>query len=374
MLSTDARIFESGSTVSKRMVEYGDLFNELHVVVYTEQWFRKKKLSGNVFIYPTNTQFKLFYFWGAYGICEKILKSDKNFVVTSQDAMTNILALLLRLQFKFFFQVQIHTDFLSPYFRKESLKNFIRYVGYCLSVRYADCIRVVSKRAKDSLVSKFHTPYSKIKVLPIFVDIEKIKNTSITVDLHKKYPQFDFIVLMVSRLTREKNIHLAIQALKDVVIQYPKTGLVIFGDGPKKKKLELQAISYKLQANIVFEGWVDDVISYYKTADIYLLTSNYEGYGMALIEAAASGCPIVTTDVGVVGDILMNNESVLVCGSEDISCLVRNIVALEKSKELREQLARSASRAVIRRAISKQEYLQQFITSLQSCLSKNKKK
>ena len=61
--------------------------------------------------------------------------------------------------------------------------------------------------------------------------------------------------------------------------------LLIVGDGSELTKLK--AISHKLKANVIFSPWADDLPSYYKTADLFLLTSNYEGYGRTVVEATA---------------------------------------------------------------------------------------
>ena len=179
------------------------------------------------------------------------------------------------------------------------MSNRVRVVIAKFLLPKADCVRVVSKRIADSL--KTIVSDSKIHILPIFVDIEKIKNTVISVDLHKKYPQFESIVLMVSRLEREKNIPLAIFAMKDVVKKYPKTGLVIVGDGSERKALESKVKSLKLKDIVIFDGWKskETIYSYYKTADLFLITSDYEGYGMTIIEALTSGLSVLSTDVGV---------------------------------------------------------------------------
>jgi len=99
---------------------------------------------------------------------------------------------------------------------------------------------------------------------------------------------------MVSRLEKEKNIPLAISAMKDMTKKYPKIGLVIVGSGSEKKNL-------KLNNNVVLDGWRDKetIYSYYKSADLLLVTSDYEGYGLTIIEALASGLPVLSTDVGI---------------------------------------------------------------------------
>lgn len=302
MLSIDRKIFEEKSDVRNRMIEYGRLFDELHIVVYTHKGFSNSKIAPNVFLYPTNTIFKLSYFSNAYKICKKIIEKYSIEIITSQDALTNIVAVKLKRKFKNIkLQVQIHTDFLSKRFKKESLKNLFRHSGYVKGVKNADCIRVVSNRIKDSIISKFQIPNSKFYLLPIFVDIEKIKNSIVAVDLHKKYPQFEKIILMVSRFEKEKNIPLAISSMKDVVKKYPKMGLVLVGDGSEREALKSQVESKKLEDTVVFDDWQskETIYSYYKTADLFLATSDYEGYGLTIIEALAAGLPVLSTNVGI---------------------------------------------------------------------------
>jgi glycosyltransferase involved in cell wall biosynthesis len=214
-----------------------------------------------------------------------------------------MLAWLLRFQFRnVCFEAQLHTDCFSPYFRSESFKNYLRYLSYRFTLRCADRVRVVSPRLKEGLLG-WGVSAEKIYVLPIFVDVEKIKNTPATFDLHQKYPQFEKIILMVSRLSREKNIALALEALAEVLKTRPKVGLIIVGDGPERAKLELQTTDYRLRTNVIFEGWQSDTISYYKTADVFLNTSFYEGYGMSIIEAIYAGAYVISTDVGIVPEI-----------------------------------------------------------------------
>lgn len=368
MISTDSKILEEGSAVRARMVEYGTICEELHIITVKHEarntkYETKIKISENVFAYPAVASNKIFALWKA--ICIGIspfpisynLKT-KSLVVTAQDPFeTGLAAWYISRRIGAKLELQIHTDFLSPYFGRESFINKIRVFIAKLILPRADGIRVVSRRISDSL----KTENSKLKtvpvVLPIFVDIEKIKNSVVNSDLHKKYPQFDFIVLMASRLTKEKNIGLAIEAMKEVASKYPKTGLIIVGSGSEEKNLKLKTENLKLSDSIVFEPWSDNPISYMKTADCFLLTSNYEGFGLSLVEASASGCPIITTDVGIVGGVLRDKEEVLVCSVGDISSVSKNLLLFIINAELRKDLASRAQKAVECFNITKSEYL-----------------
>ncbi len=295
MFSTDKKIFEPSSAVKSRMLGYASQADELFIIVLGISKDLQTDTDGRLKILGL-TRFNAF-FWQSIG------KFD---LVTSQDPFENgFIAWRLTRRLKAKLELQIHTDIGSFYFQHESFKNRFRYFLAKLLLPKADKIRVVSQRIKNYLVSNLEISETKIYVKPIFVDIEKIKKVPITVDLHKKYSQFGQIILMASRLTKEKNIGLAIKAMCEIVKQKPKTGLIIVGSGPEEGRLKLLASSFQLLDNIIFEKWVaqETLVSYYKSCDLFLLTSLYEGYGLTLVEAQASGCKIVSTDVGVAKEI-----------------------------------------------------------------------
>ena len=203
-------------------------------------------------------------------------------------------------------EIQIHEDLGSPNYAY-NLTNKIRRI---LAQRYipkADKVRVVSERIKRYVVS-LRRDLKEIEVRPIAVDTERIKNAPILIDLHRKYRQFDKIVLMASRLEKEKNIELAIKSWPEVVKSFPKAGLIIVGSGSQIsniKSLTSYLLSLTSNNSIIIENRVDRdiLVSYYKTADVFLNTSLFEGYGMTLVEARAAGCRIISTDVGVAREV-----------------------------------------------------------------------
>ena len=182
--------------------------------------------------------------------------------------------------------------------------NFARWWLAKFLLPRADNIRVVSTRIKNFLQVRLKITENKIEVRPIKIDEKKILGAPILPenDLRKKYPQFDFIALMAGRLEPEKNVSLAIEVWREVVKKSSRAGLIIVGSGSLLNDLKLQATSYKLQANLIFEPWTENLSAYYKTANVLLNTSFYEGYGLAVAEARAAGLPVISTDVGAVRD------------------------------------------------------------------------
>ncbi len=369
MISTDRKIFEKDSPVALRQIELAKKWKEVHIIVFAgtcPEVESEMVLSENCWAYSTKSRSKWFYVLDAIRLGRFIISKRVITNITTQDPFfTANVGTSLKKQFpEKKLEIQVHTDVLSTNYTY-TIGNRIRKILALSYIPKADTIRTVSNRIKDSLIKKLGVSSSKIEVRPIPVEVDKIKNAPIIegADLHKKYPQFDKIVLMASRIEPEKNIGLAIKAWVEVLKVKPKTGLVIIGEGSEFVKLKKLAESvtldsrrslpstpigggndkergndrgyendtgnpttnYQLPTSIVFEPWVnlDTLYSYYKTADLFVLTSLFEGYGMTLVEAQASGCKIVSTDVGVareVGAVIAENNPTSVA-EKIISCL-----------------------------------------------------
>jgi len=313
MISMDAKILEEGSSVRERMIEYGNLFAELHIVVFSTNTTAPSviQISTNVYAYPTRSISKLLYVTDGVRIGERILK-EKNFlknesVITTQDPFeTGIAGRLLSKKTGIPLHVQIHTDFQSPYFKKSAL-NKIRIALSKIVLPHARAIRVVSDRIKDTLPAEVK---ARVAVLPIFADVSAIHGAVLSIDLKKKYPAFEKVVLIASRLTKEKDIKTAFDAFALVLKTYPKTGLVIIGEGPEKTSLHHRVLQYGLEKVVVFEPWMDRaaVISCMKSCNVFLSSSLYEGYGLSMLEAHAAGAVLVATDAGI-APLLVSGEA-----------------------------------------------------------------
>lgn len=252
MLSRDHKILDGNSEVFSRMKEYAHLAEELYIVVFSKNIDSRAESRDcdNLHIYPAKSLLDM------YRIGKKIIHNSRfmihDSVITAQDPFeTGLVGYLLSRRKKIPLELQAHTDFLSPYFFRESLKNKIRVLLARFLIKRADRLRVVSERIKKSVVSQIGYPESRIELRPIFIDTEKITRSPIKTDLRKKYPNHDFIILMASRLTREKNIGLAIEVFAGIMNQ--ESGiknplLLIVGDGPERENLELRIKNYAVPA------------------------------------------------------------------------------------------------------------------------------
>ncbi|OGY64287.1 MAG: hypothetical protein A3I89_01190 [Candidatus Harrisonbacteria bacterium RIFCSPLOWO2_02_FULL_41_11] len=383
IIGTDDGIFKSNSAVRKRIVDYAAHFKSFYVISKTRDKVLSEDFESKAFFYPAYSSSFFSFIRSSYLLGSAILGKEGNWVISVENPFeTALVGWLLSRRYKFPLQIQVHTDIFSNYFWKESLKNKVRVLLAKFLLPRADGVRVVSERIKQSLITQLPnyqllplrgiSQRETIIVLPIFVDVKKIQSAPIKTDLHQKYPDYDFIILMASRLTREKNIGIAIEAMKEILKRKnlnPKPStlnplLLIVGDGPEGQKLESRIQNLELSTNIKIENWTDDLISYYKTADLFLLTSNYEGYGRTVVEAMSAGLPVVMTDVGIAGELLIDDLDgrVVPVGSE--KALAAAIMELKENFAKKEEFKQNNLK-LLEKWPTKQEYLEKYKRSLE---------
>ena len=164
--------------------------------------------------------------------------------------------------------------------------------------------------------------------------IEVVDNPVVTKKFyHNGYDNEYIMLVTVGRLSKEKNQGLLIQVLANLVKEYPKIKLRIIGDGKERETLRQKATDLNLQSNIEFTGNVPDVENYLCDADIFVLSSLYEGVPLSILEAMAAGLPIVSTDVGGVKDIVTDNG--ILVNSGDVDAMTQAILKLIRDRTLR---------------------------------------
>lgn len=361
MIGSDRNLFKEGSAVSERIKEYGMLVEELHIVVFSLKslGLKERQLSPKVWIYPTNSLSKWLYVHDAVRLGKRIVKEEKfvrgRSVITTQDPFESGLAgLKVKRKWRLPLEVQLHTDLFSPYFA--GFLNNVRKRIAKKVLRQANSIRVVSESLK--LKAESYQLKASITVLPIYVDKERIEGAPVAFDLRAKFG-WHFTILAVSRLAPEKDISTAIRALGLVRARFPNTGLVIVGSGPEEGKLKALAKSLGLENAISFEGWQEGLASYYKTANVFIQTSLFEGYGLSLVEAGLSGLPVVSTPVGLASE-LQDEKELYVCPPGNAEFFASAIIDLIENNQKRENLRVNMGHTLEQKLLSKEDYLREL--------------
>src|SRR5690242_14409708 len=159
------------------------------------------------------------------------------------------------------------------------------------------------------------------------------------------------LVLLVGRLVYEKGFHLALDALPGLIRRVGGVRFLVAGSGTAEAELKAQAERLGLMEHGTFLGWTgDDTLhSLYRIADLCLVPSLYEPFGLVALEAMASGCPTIVADTGGLREVVPPGRRVgLRFRARSTRSLERMAYQLLTSEELRERLVAEASEHVLR--------------------------
>lgn len=151
------------------------------------------------------------------------------------------------------------------------------------------------------------------------------------------------LLMSVGRLVTQKNTSLMIDAVKKIVetgIQNVK--LVIAGDGPLRPELQARIHKTQLHRHVQLLGVRSDIPDLLNAADLFMFSSEYEGMPGAVIEAMMSSLPIVSTNIPMIAEFLVDNEMALLYPVGDVDALAVKTRKLLTSSELRSQLVANA--------------------------------
>jgi len=290
---------------SRRQEAYAAAFGDLDIIGFSQIGDASPYSREGLSVYPTNSSSRFFYGIDALRIAKTLSRPD---VVSVQDPFeAGFVAWLIARRFRVPLHVQVHTDFLSPEYTKLSLLNRARVMIAGFILHRAARIRVVSPRVKES-IEKRYALRVPITVLPIFVNIEAMRVGLSDHALAARFSRFTSKFLVVARLEHEKNVLMALLAFANSAPR--DTCLVIVGSGNEREALENHANKLNVGDRVFFEG-EKDATPYYTLADLVLVSSLYEGYGIVIVEALAAGKPVLSTDVGIAreaGAILATEE------------------------------------------------------------------
>jgi glycosyltransferase involved in cell wall biosynthesis len=334
-------LFAEDDPERARLAACAEAVSSMHHIVFSRRTHRlaPARVRGTFFLYPTDSIAGPLMILDAIRIGLRILKEGKGngpWCITTQDPFAAGLAgYVLHLLSGHPFVVQEHGDFYAgPYWRRESLRNQAFSVLGRLILRRATRVRVVSLRLKEH-IRALGVPASRITVLPVYTDTRALREAQPREDLHATHRSASVIVLAVARLVPQKNLPLLIEAFAGLRIAQPDAMLVLVGAGPEESRLRSLIRDRGLEAAVDMRPWTSDVASLMKTADIYALSSNYEGWGRVLVEAKACGLPIVTTDVGCVGEVVRHGVEALIVPVADRVAFTNALAALASNEETR---------------------------------------
>jgi glycogen synthase len=215
----------------------------------------------------------------------------------------------------------------------------------------ADSVITCSHYMRGHAADIFDLDEARITVIPNGIDPRDLRPVDDLKSLRLKFAQpEEKLVLLVGRLVYEKGFQLALDALPEVIAKVPGVRFLVAGSGTHEGELKAQARRLGLEEHGVFLGWIgDDALhSLYRIADLCVVPSLYEPFGLVALEAMASGCACIVADTGGLREVVPAGERVgLRFNGGDAEHLGVMIERLLVDGELRDRLVAEAQEHVL---------------------------
>jgi len=210
----------------------------------------------------------------------------------------------------------------------------------------SDSIIAWSLHEKKFIEQNFGVKSSKISVIPPGVDLDLFHPINIQEARRKIHMQEDVrTILYVGRIERLKGLDMLLKALSQ--IQHKDTFLYVIGgtnNTEEVNRLKKICIDLNLNEKVHFIGSISraQLKYYYNSADLYVLPSYYESFGLSVLEAAACGKPTIASKVGGLPSIIRDNETGFLLEQRSLGSLIKKIEILLNDKELSDTMGRAA--------------------------------
>jgi len=294
--------------------------------IYRIKVIRRKEL-------PTATIFSLISFpFLAYKKASKLCRENKyDFINTHFAVPTGPLGVWMSRKYKIKNILSIHGgDVYDPSKNNSPHKKwyFRAVVNWVLN--NSDFIVAQSSNTKDN-TKKYYKCHKEIEIIPLpyeVVNFKKISRKELGLKDDKKY------LIGVGRLVRRKGFEYLIKSLK---LLNEDIECLIIGDGPEKENLQQLAVNLGLKQRVNLLGYLfeeEKKFQYLAVADIFVLSSLHEGFGIVLQEAMQVGLPVIATNIGGQVDFIKEGENGLLVNIRDEESIANSVKKILSSNDL----------------------------------------
>ena len=224
-------------------------------------------------------------------------------------------------------------------------------------LRRADSIIAISSEMRENLVALGIDP-SRVQSIPNGIDTQKFCPVSLDAKIKIRHklvlPTDKIIVTYTGRLAISKGLPMLVEIWPTLQEKYTDIHLVLVGSDAATHDSCLSDIlqqirQYQLEQSVTFVGDVDNVDEYLQASDLYVFPSEYEGFGLSMVEALACGLPAVVTDVGIAGELIRSRVNGLLVPPAKDSELLMSLIWLLEHRACWPTMADKARAAVLAR-------------------------
>ncbi len=235
--------------------------------------------------------------------------------------------------------------------RSRLANGFMHYLGGLerKMAQDATLVTTISRYSKEKIIQHYHVDESRIRIVPNGVDTQRFKPPSDRSSLRALYGlKEEPCILFVGSLVPRKGLSYLIDAAREITGHTPNVKFLVAGDGPLKKSLTKTVSEKGLKENFEFIGRVNEenLAGLYGCVDVFVLPSIQEGQGIVLLEAQASGLPVVAFDVSGVKEAMVDKETGLLAMPGSSGDLAAALLKIIGDKELCNRMGSNGRRFV----------------------------
>jgi N-acetyl-alpha-D-glucosaminyl L-malate synthase BshA len=187
-----------------------------------------------------------------------------------------------------------------------------------------------------------------IEVIPNFLDCAQYRRHR-DPHLRERLCPYDGPILMHMSNFRPVKHAGAVFDIFERVRRQMKAKLIYIGDGPDRAAIEARVRTSAFASDVMFEGEQQDPVPLLSCADLFLLPSTQESFGMAALEAMACRVPVIASRVGGLPELIDDGRTGFLCAADDIEGMAETAIRVVKDKELSKQIGRAAAAVVSER-------------------------
>ena len=176
------------------------------------------------------------------------------------------------------------------------------------SIEKSDRVTAVSQYLKDETVRAFGCDNQRVEVIPNFVDPQVFRRDAYDTALHQQLGDGRKVLMHISNFRPVKRVTDVVQVFAATRREIPSV-LVMVGDGPDRSAAEEEARRLGVEGDVRFLGKIDGVAPLLASADLYLLTTNQESFGLSALEAQACGVPVLGYSVGGLPEVVQSGST-----------------------------------------------------------------
>jgi len=213
------------------------------------------------------------------------------------------------------------------------------------SIEKSDAVTAVSEFLRKETIREFRIE-RPIEVVHNFVDTELFRAECDPAVRARLSPGGERVIMHVSNFRKVKNLPVVVDVFNEVQRLIPSR-LVLVGDGPEREAVERRTEELGLDEKVVFLGDQEYIADLLPAADVFLLPSQHESFGLAALEAMSCGVPVVGSKIGGLPEVIAHEETGYLCDPNDVESMKAIVVGLFRNEELRRSIGRSARERAI---------------------------